>query len=124
MITRRIPDRGESVQAIAYRQNLGGKGANAAIATDRACHKKPVRDEGGFNGEQKLTASLKQPGSAGECNWIHVKMIGAVGDDEHGDRLIAALHRDGVDTSGIVAVANTRTSRCFELLEHPMGENR
>ncbi|KAK8137198.1 hypothetical protein PG984_005138 [Apiospora sp. TS-2023a] len=113
MITSRIPDRGESVQAIEYREALGGKGANCAVATYRACHKKPKRNKEDLNNEQ----------TASERN-IHVKMIGAVGDDEYADTFITALNQDGVDTSGIVTVPNTQTSRCFVLLEHPTGENR
>ncbi|KAK7953049.1 hypothetical protein PG988_013743 [Apiospora saccharicola] len=113
MVTSRIPDRGESVQAIEYREALGGKGANCAVATYRACHKKPKRNKQDFNNEQP--ASKRN---------IHVKMIGAVGDDEYGDKFITSLSRDGVDASGIVTIANTQTSRCFVLLEHPTGENR
>jgi ribokinase len=45
MIASRIPDRGESVLANEYLEALGGKGANSAIATYRACHKKVLENK-------------------------------------------------------------------------------
>ena len=41
MVTNRLPEEGESLLAESYYESLGGKGANSAIATYRACHKKP-----------------------------------------------------------------------------------
>jgi ribokinase len=41
MIANRVPDGGESLMANEYFEALGGKGANAAMATHRTCHQKP-----------------------------------------------------------------------------------
>jgi ribokinase len=43
MIANRIPDRGESLLANEYMEALGGKEANSAIATYRACHVRTPR---------------------------------------------------------------------------------
>lgn len=113
MVTSRIPKRGESIQATEYREALGGKRANSAIATYRTCHKKSRCNKENLNNEQPASDSN-----------IHVRMIGAVGNDDYGEKFIAAMNRDGVNTSGIVTVPNTRTSRFFVLLEHPTGESQ
>ncbi|KAK0727293.1 Ribokinase-like protein [Lasiosphaeria miniovina] len=112
MISSRIPDRGESVLANEYIEALGGKGANSAIATYRTCHKRPVQDERAIE-----YLSLADDG-------IEVKMIGAVGDDQYGGKFIVELNKNGVDTSGIVTVPDTRSSVCFVMVEHSTRENR
>lgn len=100
MIANRIPDRGESVLANEYLEALGGKGANSAIATHRACHKKPSEDpkttenreaEESINigyaasktAKKPLPVSEQAPLSDGYGDDIQVKMIGAVGDDRY-----------------------------------------
>ncbi len=112
MIASFFPDRGESVLANEYIEALGGKGANSAIATYRTCHKRPVQDEGAIEG-----LSLADEG-------IEVKMIGAVGDDRYGDKFIVELNKNGVDTSGIVTVPDTRSSVYFVIGENSTRENR
>ncbi len=115
MIASRIPEPGESVLANEYIEALGGKGANSAIATYRTCHKRPVQDEGAIEG-----LSLADEGIEG----IEVKMIGAVGDDQYGGKFIVELNKNGVDTSGIVTVPDTRSSVCFVMVDNSTRENR
>lgn len=110
MIANRIPNRGESVLANEYLEALGGKGANSAIATQRACHRKPFD-----NGQTRDHA---------DENSIHVKMIGAVGDDRYGERFIVELNKNGIDASGIMTVPDMGTSICFVMVEHYTRENR
>jgi ribokinase len=114
MIASRIPDRGESVLANEYIEALGGKGANSAIATYRTCHKRPVQYEGAIEGLALADAD----------DGIEVKMIGAVGDDRYGAKFMVELNKNGVDTSGIVTVPDTRSSVCFVMVEHSTRENR
>jgi ribokinase len=106
MIANRIPVGGESLKANEYREALGGKGANSAIATYRACHEAPMTDK-----------SYK--GVA-----INVNMIGAVGDDEYGKRFKEKLSDNGIDCTGVETVANTQTSICFVMVESSTQENR
>lgn len=130
MIANRIPDRGESVLANEYLEALGGKGANSAIATHRACHKKPSQHEGepeirGLSEPTNVDKHLQKAGTHDESeDNIQVKMIGAVGDDRYGERFIVELNKNGVDASGIAVVPDTRTSVCFVMVENQTRENR
>lgn len=81
----RLPDLGESYPARGYEKALGGKGANAAIATYRTCHSNPE--------------SAKPLGEA-DVN-INVRMVGAVGKDDDGEWLRGALEKSNVDVSGV-----------------------
>ena len=110
MITPRIPSGGEMVQANEYIEALGGKGANSAIATYRTCHKSPT----------SAAEGLSDPSH----DDIKVKMIGAVGSDQYRDKFLTELTKNNIDTSGIIAVHNTRSSVCFVLVEHATRENR
>ncbi|KAK7749090.1 hypothetical protein SLS62_008485 [Diatrype stigma] len=101
---------GESVLANEYLEVLGGKGANSAIATQRACHKKPSDTSQARDDEYEDT--------------IHVKIIGAVGDDRHGERFSAELDQNGIDTSGIMTVPDMHTSIYFVMVNEYTRENR
>lgn len=142
MIANRIPDRGESVLANEYIEALGGKGANSAIATYRTCHnkKRPAVEAQAHAQDDPEGVSLEDLSLSDtnnnnkdnmnsnddddENDEIHVKMIGAVGDDQYGGKFIVELNKNGVDTSGIVTVADTRSSVCFVMVEHLTRENR
>jgi ribokinase len=114
MMVDRIPAQGESLRSRQYREALGGKGANSAIATYRASHLKPA--EGVVSPEDRVDKS--------NDNEIEVLMIGAVGDDEQGRKFTEELQANGVDVSGIRAVEDTRTGVSFVLVEARTGENR
>lgn len=141
MIANRIPDRGESLLANEYLEALGGKGANSAIATYRACHKKPIEtqetpavdtlEEQSDNENLQLAAAespLLSPEQAFNHSdselEINVKMIGAVGDDKYGERFYAELKKNSVDSSGVITVPNTQSSTCFVMVENYTRENR
>lgn len=51
-------------------------------------------------------------------------MIGAIGDDRYGPLFVNELERNGINTSGIVTVPNTRSSVCFVMVENTTRENR
>jgi ribokinase len=132
MLANRIPSAGESLQANVYREGLGGKGANTAIATYRSCHKRPsntheepttvpIDKASTINPAEKRSANLDVPKDDPEIN---VRMVGAVGDDTYGPKFILELSRTGIDTSGIITVPNTQTSICFVLLDACTRENR
>lgn len=106
MIANRVPVAGESLQANEYREALGGKGANSAIATYRACH------------DARMTDNLY------EGVVFNVKMIGAVGDDEYGEKFKEKLSDNGIDCTGIESMPNTQTSICFVMVESSTQENR
>ncbi|KAI0105090.1 Ribokinase-like protein [Nemania sp. FL0031] len=139
MIADRTPDWGESVLANEYLEALGGKGANSAIATYRTCHRKLAGKLLDNEELKKSTDNLyakpaqgqspllapQQPGTKDDYeDNICVKMIGAVGDDRYGEEFITELSKNGVDVSGIVTVAHTRTSICFVTVDERTRENK
>ncbi|KAK7418821.1 hypothetical protein QQX98_003683 [Neonectria punicea] len=123
MIASRIPDPGESVLANEYLEALGGKGANSAIATYRAYHKKSLEHERTTDNRPPPALEQLAIDCSGEDN-IQVKMICAVGNYRYGEKFIVELNKNGVDASGVVTVPNTCSSICFVMVEHLTCENR
>ncbi|KAJ8127296.1 hypothetical protein O1611_g6339 [Lasiodiplodia mahajangana] len=139
MIANRSPDWGESVLANEYLEALGGKGANSAIATYRTCHKRPPErsmenresneSTDGFYSKpsqgQPPLLTLQQSGTNDDYeDDVRVKMVGAVGNDRYGEEFITELRNNGVDVSGILTVAHTRTSVCFVIVDQRTRENK
>ncbi|EXJ67126.1 uncharacterized protein A1O5_09773 [Cladophialophora psammophila CBS 110553] len=114
MMTDRIPDRGESYKARQYHEGLGGKGANAAIASYRSCHAQPP--------EGRL-ASLDDRIDSSNEDEIEVCMIGAVGNDKYAQLFEDALQENGIDVSGLQKV-DGMTGKSFVQVEIASGENR
>ncbi|KAK3617422.1 putative ribokinase [Elasticomyces elasticus] len=98
----RMPDLGESFPANDYMKGPGGKGANAAIATYRACHGSPA------------TTSVSNDG--GETD-IKVRMVGAIGKDSEGEYMIEALEQSHVDSSGVRRETGISTGKAFIMVE-------
>lgn len=76
-----LPSPGETLMARQVRSNIGGKGANQAVAATKA-------------GARSL-------------------MIGRLGDDPVGRRLLDGLHAAGVDTSGIETVPGKHSGAAY-----------
>ena len=55
---------------------------------------------------------------------IQVRMTGAIGADEYGQRSIARLAEAGVDISGIRTVKGQATGVSVIIIESDFGENR
>lgn len=51
-------------------------------------------------------------------------MVSAVGGDEYCERLRSGLHNNGVDSSSIITVPNSRSSIYFVIIENSTRENR
>ena len=73
-----LPKPGETVFGNKLANHLGGKSANSAVATARLADGL-LRDEGK----------------------IDVVMVGAVGNDAHGQYVLNALRQDGIDVSNV-----------------------
>jgi len=114
MMIDRVPERGESLAAKQYREVLGGKGANSAIAAYRSCHARPP--DGIVPVEERVDEDNDEE--------IEVCMIGAVGDDEYGPPFFSQLRKNGVDVSGIRQMAGQKTGVSFVLVEVAGGDNR
>jgi ribokinase len=100
----RLPLLGESYEAKDYKKALGGKGANAAIATYRSCHTNPDLGEP----RKKLHVDTD----------IKVRMKGAVGDDTDGTWMRDMPERAKVDVSG-VRTETAMTGMTFIIVEEP-----
>jgi ribokinase len=100
--TSRMPDGGETLHANSFKVGSGGKGGNQACACAKLSR----------------TSDDVQNGSA------IIKMIGAVGNDAHGQLLLQDLQASGVDTSGVALEDDVRTGVAIILVEEKTGENR
>jgi ribokinase len=106
--TNQLPRGGETLKAESFSTGSGGKGANQAVACARLSRSKPGSKAGD-----------------GLQSDIIVKMIGAVGDDEFGPKLIDGMKADGIDTSGIKVVSGVSTGVAVIIVETiEKGENR
>ena len=70
-------------------------------------------DQGGKGGNQAVAAARMG---------ARVAMLGRVGDDTHGTRLVQALKREGIECGG-VSVDNTRPSGVASIMVANSGEN-
>ena len=101
--TSRVPNPGETFQASSFFTGFGGKGANQAVAAAR------------------LSGEHPKDGSAPSGN---VRMVGAVGGDQFGEDALAALKREGIDSSAVRVVQEQKTGSTVIIVEEGSGENR
>jgi ribokinase len=105
-LTPRVPSGGETLTATSFGTGPGGKGANQAVACARL---------------SRLNPKGNTPPTSQD---VTVKMVGAVGADEFGPRLISGMKADGIDTSGIRSIEGQSTGVAVILVEETSGENR
>lgn len=106
--TERMPDIGESMDCTTLASFPGGKGANTAITTYRACRSKPTTESKGIDDKSN----------------IQVYMNGAVGDDDFGVTLKTKLEQQGVNVSGVRTIDNERSGTCVVVVETESGDSR
>lgn len=94
--TKKVPAGGETYQADAFENHLGGKGLNEALATAR------------------LNA----------CSETKVRMVGNVGNDLFGTQLKQALVDAKVDTTFVQTIDGISSGVAVILVEEDLGENR
>ena len=107
-ITDRIPDAGETVNALSFTMQAGGKGANSAVAVHRLTRPNPKN----------------QPSDVVLENDIKVRMVGAVGDDQFGPALRQTLADCGVNVEGVRMIAGQATGVGNIIVEAESGANR
>jgi ribokinase len=98
------PAAGETLTSTSFVVSPGGKGANQAVACAKLARDRPRDDS---------------PPPA-----VVVRMVGAVGSDDHGQTLISNLSRHGVDTSAVRVLADTKTGIALIIVDDASGENR
>ena len=136
VFTDRIPEKGETVVSNRYFEGLGGKGANAAIAAYRTCHKKPrgnTQDLENPSVDPPAAEPITSPAATSNThlttgenaeNDIQVRMVGAVGEDQYADYFHKELQKNGVDTSGLTTMSGTKSNIGFGIVEEYSGDNR
>ncbi len=97
--TEIIPQPGQTVMGQSLQQLAGGKGANQAAAAGR------------------LWAQRARPGKGPSC-----RMVGRIGDDLFGARLLAALRQAHVDTASVRLTRGTPTGMALVMVDRH-GEN-
>lgn len=108
--TERIPQLGESMAGTSLATANGGKGANIAIATYRASHKRPKNNK--LSGKNVV-----------EDDEIRVFMNGAVGDDNIGPLLRIAMEEKGIDVTGVRILPGERTGQAVVMVEQKAGQS-
>ena len=104
----RLPRPGETLTGDGFATDQGGKGANQAVAAARM---------GGQVGA-RAGAAL---GTSTDAS-LRVAMVGRVGSDDHGRRLLAALQREGINTEA-VGTDDTRPTGVASITVAHGGEN-
>lgn len=97
--TEAIPQPGQTVMGQSLQQLPGGKGANQAAAAGR------------------MWTRRARPGKGPSCH-----MVGRIGDDAFGQRMIAALHEAHVDTSSVRPTRDAPTGVALVMVDRH-GEN-
>lgn len=100
--TSRVPSAGETLTATSFDTGSGGKGANQAVACGR----------------------LSRHNDRMDVKYAHVRMVGAVGDDQFGRDLLSSLKAAGVYTMGIQISEREKTGVAIVIVEEKTGENR
>ncbi|OBT54387.1 hypothetical protein VE04_04293 [Pseudogymnoascus sp. 24MN13] len=100
--TSRIPSGGETLHARSVKTGAGGKGGNQAAACAKLSRTRNNLDNGSAD----------------------IRMIGVVGNDQHGQLLLNNLRASGVDTSGVTIQNEVETGVAIILVEESTGENR
>lgn len=100
--TSRIPSGGETLHARSIKNGAGGKGGNQAAACAKLSRTRTDLDNGSAD----------------------IRIIGAVGNDQHGQLLLSNLRASGIDTSGVTIHSEIETGVAVILVEESTGENR
>lgn len=129
LITRtdRFPNPGETLTANSFSTGSGGKGANQAVACARLSRSKPGPSAASRASSNSLASSNPSKTipfhQIGAKPSVHVCMIGAVGDDEFGNRLKDGLESNGIHTTDVRVIEGETTGTAVIIVEEATGEN-
>ncbi|KAL8718631.1 MAG: hypothetical protein Q9225_004249 [Loekoesia sp. 1 TL-2023] len=118
-ITNRLPEDGETVVASAFSMAPGGKGSNSAVAVYRLTRPNPNNRQSPVN--ETNEANERPPNHNDE---VHVRIVGAVGDDQFGPALKQNLQDCGVNVDAVRVVEGQQTAVANILIEADTGANR
>ncbi|KAL8919532.1 MAG: hypothetical protein Q9208_006724 [Pyrenodesmia sp. 3 TL-2023] len=125
--TNRFPNPGETLTANSFSTGSGGKGANQAVACARLSRPTPSSFNASRSQSTPNWPSHLPP--IGYRNFkdqpsIHVRMIGAVGDDAFGNHLIDGLESNDIHTADVRVIEGETTGTAVVIVEEATGENR
>ncbi|EPS37268.1 hypothetical protein H072_9065 [Dactylellina haptotyla CBS 200.50] len=128
-VVERMPENGESLNAISMRRLPGGKGANTAIAVCRASRHKPIPGDDADQEGEEVAGETRQlsPGEIGsnENNIeINIYMNGSVGNDKIGRILKANLVKHDIDVSGVQVCNDDHSTTCNVFVDQHTGQSR
>lgn len=103
MVTDRQSNSREIGSAREFKKAPGGKGAYAAVAAHRTSHNEPT-----MHTDKTLDTGERE---------IKVRMVGAIGNDEHKIPIKRELHENDIDTTGVRVVSDMPTSQSFVVFE-------
>lgn len=109
-VVNRLPEDGETVVAKEFKMQGGGKGANSAVASYRLSRPNPKNGPNAHN--------------EADDNYLRVRMVGAVGEDEFGPNLKENLAKHGLNVDGVRVLKGQSTSVANILVEAGDGANR
>ncbi|KAG6036392.1 hypothetical protein E4U19_003308 [Claviceps sp. Clav32 group G5] len=107
---------GETLTSSSFNTSPGGKGANQAVACAKLSRSQPSTTT-----TTTTTASTDPPSRPPSAQ---VSMLGAIGNDTHGQTLLTSLHSYGVNTNGIRILDNLSTGLALIIVDEPSGQNR
>ncbi|OAP57271.1 ribokinase [Fonsecaea erecta] len=116
-VVPRLPQPSETLMIGKHRTTPGGKGAIQAIACARLSHTRNAGSDVGVGRFSRRADSASAPSGRRHSSMdlkkgdIKVSMIGVVGQDSAGDRIVQALYADRVDTEHIVQCREEETGR-------------
>ncbi|KAL8760862.1 MAG: hypothetical protein Q9184_002972 [Pyrenodesmia sp. 2 TL-2023] len=128
--TNRFPNPGETLTANSFSTGSGGKGANQAVACARLSRSTPsslnaTRSQSTSTGPSLLPIGLSASSHTPNAEpSVHVRMVGAVGDDEFGTRLKDGLESNGIHTGDVRVIEGETTGTAVVIVEEATGENR
>ncbi|KAG5919559.1 hypothetical protein E4U61_000782 [Claviceps capensis] len=106
---------GETLTSSSFNTSPGGKGANQAVACAKLSRSRPSTTT------TTTTSTSTNPSCPPSAQ---VNMLGAIGNDTHGQTLLTSLHSYGVNTNGIRTLNNLSTGLALIIVDEPSGQNR
>ncbi|KAG6014029.1 hypothetical protein E4U54_005927 [Claviceps lovelessii] len=103
---------GETLTSTAFTTSPGGKGANQAVACAKLSRCRPASTSASTSTSASASASAQ------------ISMLGAIGNDPHGQTLLSSLHAHGINTHGIRIRPDRPTGLALIIVDQPTGQNR